>query len=71
MQHTVTQHTNETPKRVILNQATILASLGISKTTLWRMIGRGDFPKPIKLGERLNGWRVETFEQWLESKAGV
>ena len=62
---------NEPLKRVILDQKTILASLGISKTTLWRMIGRGEFPQPIKIGERLNGWRVETFEQWLESKAKV
>jgi prophage regulatory protein len=66
MQQTISNHTN-TPKR-ILNQRDILASLGVSKTTLWRMINAGTFPTPLKLGERLNGWKVETFEQWLTTK---
>lgn len=62
-----TQPTNAPTKR-ILNQRDILASLGVSKTTLWRMINAGTFPAPLKIGERLNGWKVETFEQWLTAK---
>lgn len=65
----MTQSTN-TPKRV-LNQKDVLSLIGISKTTLWRMIASGKFPPPIKIGERLNGWRVEVFEQWLAAKGGV
>lgn len=70
MQHTVTQTTN-TPTKRILNQQYILSSIGVSKTTLWRMINAGKFPAPIKIGERLNGWRVETFEGWLDAQGAA
>lgn len=61
-----------TQKRIILNQRAILERLGVSKSTLWRMIEAGKFPKPFKLGERLNGWHVDVFENWLEqSREGV
>ena len=67
MQQIISHNTN-TPAKRILNQRDILAALGCSKTTLWRMINAGTFPAPLKIGERLNGWRVETFEHWLEAK---
>ncbi len=67
MQQTISNNTN-TPTKRILNQRDILAAIGCSKTTLWRMISTGKFPAPIKVGERLNGWRVETFENWLTAK---
>jgi prophage regulatory protein len=54
-----------------MNLNDVLATLGISKSTLYRLIGAGQFPKPFKLSERLNGWRVEVVEAWLMSKAGV
>jgi prophage regulatory protein len=62
--------TTNTNKKV-MNLNDVLATLGISKSTLYRLIGAGQFPKPFKLSERLNGWRVEVVEAWLMSKAGV
>ena len=64
----MTAQTTNTPAKRILNQRDILAALGVSKTTLWRMIKAGTFPQPLKIGERLNGWRVETFEGWLDAR---
>ncbi|ETX13261.1 DNA-binding protein [Roseivivax halodurans JCM 10272] len=40
---------------------------GLSKSTLYRMIARGDFPAPAKIGERAVGWRARTLHTWLES----
>jgi prophage regulatory protein len=62
--------TTNTNKKV-MNLNDVLATLGISKSTLYRLISAGQFPKPFKLSERLNGWRVEVVEAWLMSKAGV
>jgi prophage regulatory protein len=58
------------PIKVIHKQRDVLAMLGISKSTLWRMIQKGQFPKPMKLSERLNGWRTEVIESWLLTKGG-
>jgi prophage regulatory protein len=54
-----------------MNLNDVLATLGFSKSTLYRLIGAGQFPKPFKLGLRINAWRVETIEAWLAAKGGA
>lgn len=41
----------------------------ISSSTLWQWIRDGKFPKPVKLGERVTGWRVEDVRAYLEKVA--
>lgn len=41
---------------------------GLSRSTIYRLIADGKFPKPIKLGERASGWRQSELEVWLESR---
>ena len=40
-----------------------------SSATLWRKVGTGEFPRPVKLSERITAWRVADVNAWLESKA--
>jgi prophage regulatory protein len=47
----------------------ILALVGVSHATLWRMIKRGDWPAPVKLSLRAIGWRREEVRQWLVALA--
>lgn len=42
-----------------------------SSATLWRKVKAGEFPKPVKLSERITAWRVAEISEWLESKSGV
>ena len=42
------------------------ANLGISRSTIYQMMASGEFPKPLKIGRRAVGWRVEDIEKWLE-----
>lgn len=58
-------------QKQVMNLNDVLALLGISKSTLYRLIDAGMFPKPFKLGVRLNAWRVETIETWLMAKGGA
>lgn len=37
-----------------------------SATTLWRKVKTGDFPKPIKLSQRVTAWRAEDVRAWME-----
>ena len=40
-----------------------------SQATLWRKCQTGEFPKPVKLSERVTGWRVSEVRDWLEAQA--
>lgn len=42
--------------------------VGLSRTTLWRMVKAGTFPKPVKLSPRRIGWRRADLHAWVESR---
>ena len=44
------------------------APLPFSPSTLWRRVRDGDFPQPLKLGERFTCWRVSDVRAWLEAQ---
>ncbi|WP_406867659.1 helix-turn-helix transcriptional regulator [Paraburkholderia fungorum] len=47
----------------------------IGRTTLWDLVGRGRFPKPIRMSSRLVVWRAEEIRAWIAAqgnqKAGI
>lgn len=47
----------------------------IGRTTLWDLVGRGLFPKPIRMSSRLVVWRAEEVRTWIAAqghqKAGI
>lgn len=42
--------------------------LGISRANIYQMIGKGEFPKGVKLSERARGWTAEEIEAWIETR---
>lgn len=55
----------KTPDRII--RAKELQDLtGLSRTTLWRMENKGDFPRRVSLGGNLVGWRYSEIREWIE-----
>jgi len=49
----------------------IPAPVPFAPATLWRKVKSGDFPKPVKLSERVTAWRVDDVRRWLAAKAAV
>jgi predicted DNA-binding transcriptional regulator AlpA len=47
----------------------VAAPLPFSAPTLWRKVAAGDFPKPIKLSERVTVWKVSEVRAWMEAQA--
>ncbi|SHJ37079.1 transcriptional regulator, AlpA family [Ruegeria lacuscaerulensis ITI-1157] len=41
---------------------------GLSRSTLYDWMKRGDFPQPVKLGVRLVAWRESDIVVWLQSR---
>ena len=40
---------------------------GLSRATIYRKMRKGQFPKPLKLGDRAVRWRQSEVEGWLAS----
>lgn len=53
-----------------LREPAVCAASGLSKTQLWRLIGRGQFPQPVKISERCNAWDSRLIDAWLAEKFG-
>jgi len=51
----------------ILRIGTVLQLTGLSRSTLYRKIQRGEFPKQIKLSERCAGWRQTSVHTWMRN----
>ena len=39
-----------------------------SRTTLWRRVKAGDFPKPIALSNHATRWKAHEVEAWINSR---
>ncbi len=57
-----------TGEAVIIKLPEVLALTKISKSTLYRFMESGDFPRPIRLGKRARAWRKTDIEEWLETR---
>jgi len=62
--------TNQDPLKAGANLrvSTLAPRLGMSKSTIWRLVREGKFPKPIKLSDKVTVWKADTVLAWLESK---
>jgi prophage regulatory protein len=49
----------------ILRLKSVLDRTGLSRSTLYRKIERGTFPKQVRISERCIGWRESDLERWL------
>lgn len=50
----------------ILRLPAVLERTGLSRSTLYRKIQEGTFPKQIALGVRTAGWRESAVSTWIQ-----
>lgn len=51
----------------ILRLPAVLDRTGLSRSTLYRKIQEGTFPKQIALGVRTAGWRESAVSTWMQN----
>lgn len=51
----------------IVRIATVLKLTRLSRSTLYRKVQRGEFPKQIKLSEHRAGWRLSSVSLWMRT----
>jgi prophage regulatory protein len=47
----------------------VLRMIGVSRTTLWRMVQAGAFPRPVRITDRIRGYLLEDVEAWMKARA--
>jgi prophage regulatory protein len=46
----------------------VRARCGLSRSEIYRRIAAGDFPRPIKLGERASAWAEHEVTAWIAAR---
>lgn len=46
----------------------VIRRIGLSRTTIYRLIGDGRFPAPVKLSERASAWRLGEVQAWAAQR---
>lgn len=49
----------------ILRLASVLERTGLSRSTLYRKIGDGTFPRQVAISTRCAGWRESAVRRWM------
>jgi prophage regulatory protein len=58
--------TAETPDRILRINA-VLERTGLSRSTLYRKIQHGTFPRQIPISDRCAGWRESAIKEWMKN----
>lgn len=56
------------PHARILRRREVTSRLGVSSTTLHRLMRAGTFPRPVPLGARAVGWLAHEVDAWLDAR---
>ena len=52
--------------RKLLKTSDVLAVTGLSRSTLYRWMDMGYFPKATKIGPNRNAWKEQDVQMWLD-----
>jgi prophage regulatory protein len=52
----------------VLRLPAVMASIGLSRSSIYLRVSEGSFPKPISLGARAVGWLQSDIEDWLRQR---
>lgn len=53
----------------ILRLPAVITATGMSRSSIYRFMSEGTFPKSIRLSKRACGWRQSQIEAWVEARA--
>ncbi len=51
----------------ILRLKAVLDRTGLSRSTLYRKVSAGTFPKQVRIAARCAGWRESAVETWMQN----
>lgn len=57
------------PKEKFLRLPEVKTRTGLSRSTIYALIGQSKFPRHIPLGMRCVGWLESEIDAWIETRA--
>jgi prophage regulatory protein len=42
--------------------------VGLGRSTIYSLVGRGQFPRPVSLGDRAMAWLESDIDAWIQTK---
>ena len=58
--------TTDTPDRILRIKA-VLERTGLTRSTLYRKVQQGTFPKQVAISARCTGWRESAIAEWMRN----
>ncbi len=49
----------------IIRLSEVLANTGLARSSVYRYVAEGSFPKPVSLGDRAVGWVESEVQEWV------
>ena len=60
--------TDQTTSDRLLRRPEVESRTGLSKASLYRFMGEGTFPSPVKIGYRAVAWPQSLIDEWIEHR---
>ena len=54
---------------LLVRLPTVISMTGLGRSTIYRFVADGSFPRPVHLGPRAVAWRWSDLEQWVQSRS--
>lgn len=55
----------------VLRPRHVIAALGVSRATLYRLVASGRFPRPFRVSANVSGWRMSQVQQFIHECAST
>lgn len=52
----------------VLRRPEVENRTGLSRSSIYKFMAEGNFPKPFKLAPRAVGWRESDIDNWIKSR---
>jgi prophage regulatory protein len=56
------------PPRLLARLPTVLQVTGLGRSTIYRLVTHGSFPRPVRVGLRAVAWRWSDLDPWSRSR---
>ncbi len=51
-----------------LRRTAVEAATGLSRSSIYDMMDRGEFPRPVRMGRRAVAWPESVIQEWLADR---
>jgi prophage regulatory protein len=52
----------------LLKMSDVIARLGVSRSTIWRLTQSGGFPRPVPISPGRKGWLKSQVDAWIANR---